>query len=349
MTIDEKKFLIKEMLFKKTGEGFLDPNFYDDDIYMDLYKEGSRLCKLYAPRVDFLFVDSQRRQAVAIHVQEVVLVYRGMVDYLLNLASMLSVVTSIPASVDNISTPWYANPTDWLRISPFDRVNKSYWWLHSNHHKLLFNFYLKNLFRFIVLHELGHIHHKHGWRRKSTNPNDSGIEHVAPNVHEIYQRHESLGDVNRIAKHAREIVADIFAFCELINICRKETTDPAEDVRSLAPIACGFATSLCVVGPYFWGMGLVNEMNEDVQTNPYPTHAFRLHAIESDALRLADEINFSHGLEILYSAMITTASQIEKISGDQSYLNWRSKMNDPLHGEHYDLIIDEKRYWENYQ
>lgn len=347
MNLDEKKNFIIENLFKKTGERFLDPDFYDSEIYVDLCKEGKRLCLIYASGVDFLFVDSQRRQAAAIHDQAVVLVYRGMVDHLLSLASMLSSVTPTPSVVENTSPPWHEASTSWLKTGPFDWKNKSYWWLHSKDHKLLFDFYLKNLFRFIVLHELGHIYHKHGWRRKSTSPTESGAEHVAPNIHEALQSNDSLYNSALLAMHAREIVADTFAFCELTNICKKETTDPAETIRSLTPIACGFAASLCVAGPFFWSMGLVNEMNEDVQTNPYPTHAFRLQAIESDALRLADEINFPHGLEILRSAMKTTVSHIEKISGDQSYLNWRLKLNNPLHVEHYNLVIDEKVKLEN--
>lgn len=347
MNIDEKKILIREMLFKKTGEGFLNPDFYDNEIYIDLYKEGTHLCRTYAPGVDFLFVDSQRRQAAALHDQKVVLVYRGMVDHLLNLASMLSVVTPTPNPVENTPPPWHTTPTLWLKTSPFDWENGVYWWLHSKEHKLLFHFYLKNLFRFIVLHEIGHIYHKHGWRRKINSTDDLGIEHVAPNIHEVQQGHELLDDFNRIATHAREIVADTFAFCELTNICWKEHIDPEEDIHSLTPLICGFATSFCVVGPFFWSMGLVNEMNEDVQTNPYPTHAFRLQAIESDALRLADAIIVPNGLGILHSTMKTTVDHIKEISGDHNYLYWRLKLNDPLHSEHYKLVIDEKTKWEN--
>lgn len=347
MNIDEKKILIREMLFKKTGEGFLNPNFYDHEIYFDLHKEGTHLCREYALGVDFLFVDSQRRQAAALHDQKVVLVYRGMVDHLVNLASMLSVATPTPSSVENTNPPWHTTPTSWLRKSPFDWENKAYWWLRSKDHKLLFDFYLKNLFRFIVLHELGHIYHKHGWRRKINSANDSGGEHVAPNIHTVLQSEELLDDSNRIATHAREIVADTFAFCELTNICRKEQIDPEEDIHSLTPLVCGFATSLLVVGPLFWSMGVVNEMNEDVQTNPYPTHAFRLQAIESDALRLTEAITFPKGPEILHSAMKTTDGYIKEITGDHKYLYWRLKLNDPLHGEHYKLVIDEKTKWEN--
>ncbi|WP_158300939.1 hypothetical protein [Chromobacterium sp. ATCC 53434] len=349
MTIDEKKTRIRERLFNKTGEGFLESDFYDNDIYTDLHDEGVRLCLRYAPGFDFLFIDSQRRQAAVLHDVEVVLVYRGMVDHLLNLSSMLSAVTPTPGSLENKSLPlpWKGSSTFWLEISPFDWENGSYWWLHNDDHKLIFNYYLKNLFRFIVLHELGHAYHRHGWRRKNTSSNDLGIEHVAPNVHEVLQSEESRSDVNRIAGHAREIVADTFAFCELTKICRVEAIDPTEDIYSLPPIVCGFATSLLVVGPYFWSMGLVREMNEDAQINQYPTHAFRLQAIESDALRFADEINFPYGLEILHGAMKTTVSYIEKISGDQSYLHWRLKMNDHQHSEHYNLVINEKAKWEN--
>lgn len=349
MTNEEKiREAIRTSCFKH-GEGFLEPQFYSDEIYSSLHDEATALCKRYASDATFFFVDGIARQAAAVHAPKAVLVYKGMVEHILRLASMLcSVVqTPTPATEARIM-PWSGRLEQWLSKNDFDSQCPEYWWLSSEEHRTVFDYIVLNLFRFVVLHEIGHIHHKHGWRRTQHAPNTLQINDLASETHWIAPPAGGQSGDEIIAIHAREIVADTFAFGVLTQLYPYDPDTPSHDSRSiLENTAFGFASSLTTVAPYFWSMSVVNKMNEHAQTNKYPTHTFRTQAVESEALRLADELNFPQGIEILKGAMLTNFYHIAKITGDQSHAQSRLLLNDENHLKHYELVITEKPNWEN--
>lgn len=162
-----KKDQIYLRMFSHTGETFFDISFCEVEIFRDLYAEGVRLCQEYIPGgSDFFLVDSFQRQAVAIQDLSVVMVYKGLLDVVFGIASLAAATTPVPkGTADGSIFPWRENVDSWLLQDSFDWDNERYWWLKSPEHRTVFDFYVRNLFRFIVLHEIGHMHNMHALRR----------------------------------------------------------------------------------------------------------------------------------------------------------------------------------------
>ncbi|CAB5670327.1 Uncharacterised protein [Delftia tsuruhatensis] len=349
MTIEEKKAFLKAHVFKN-GENFISPESCDCLTYLKLMRNGVQLCQKYNNEIDFLLVDGSMRQAVAIHNPKVVVVYKGLIEHILRLASMICATLDAPTPRPaNWIAPWRTlGYEDWLRSGGFDLKNKEYWWLFCAEHRLCFDYYVENLFEFVVLHEIGHIFHKHGWRRTVRKNSSLVVHDCATNVHQSNKINDDISADERIAAHAREIVADTFAFNQLAKKWRQLQEQYGEAPSQHGAMLEALINALLLGAPFFWSLGVIHRMNERTQKNPYPTHMFRLHAVESDALRLAHEWGTPHGSFILNGTMKSNTKLIADITGDDSHLLSRLEMNEEVHGSHYKLIIEEKHNWENF-
>lgn len=370
VTIDgidmDKKILISRKLFSKTGETFIDTENIEIEAYKTLFKRGVEICGEYcAGSVDFYFVDSIRKQAVAVHEHNAIMIFKGFLDFMARVASMLAVVATMVSSLpENCSAPWKGNIRSWLQEEDFNWGDEEYWWLANKECRRLFDFYLDNLFTFVMLHEVGHIHHMHDLRRinnqqstqetkkETTRPAYSSAPDK-PLTHEIISEStiqvESYTD--RLARHAREVVADTYGFQFLMEEIAKNKNDevPFFAQEHLEFIEKTFADAILTASSFFWGASMVaRDMDENHQENRYPTHAFRLQTIEATALE--------HGIcglpiqtatEILKRSMNQTAEMLHEASGNTDYILWRLKSQNPIHFEHYRDVCEEVTKWYN--
>lgn len=205
---------IRDKLFSTTGETFFDYEYAEDDIYQRLNTTGIRLTREFIPgNSNFYLVESQQVQAVAIHDNYTVMVYKGMLEYLFRIVSMMAGAECLHREPDvKRFMPWAGNMSSWLQAGEFDWENEEYWWLREPESRNFFDQIVDMLFTFVVLHEIGHLHNLHAWRRTVIN---KGGTPAASDSLFIHRAVEEDGDkilVDLLAGHVREIVADTFAF-----------------------------------------------------------------------------------------------------------------------------------------
>lgn len=169
MNLEERlKRVIEELKVKVSEPELLNLENLDDELYTTLAELGQALCTKIIPTTSqFYLLDSPKRNAVGIHSLSSIVVFKGMLDFIFRIASLAAAVTPCPtAPPDGAVNPWKENVAFWLEEGPFFFDNEDYWWLRSSEHREVFDLYVKNLFQFIVLHEIGHFHHLHDARKK---------------------------------------------------------------------------------------------------------------------------------------------------------------------------------------
>lgn len=320
------------------GEGILqiyteDP---DGEMYGSLLRQGKDVCaSLPGDKVSLCFVDGVKCQAGADSELKVVMVWKGMLDLIFKLASLVTVhAQPIPSTYQTAPLPWRDDVKVWLKDSAFDWESPDYWWLHDPEYRAPFETFTFAIFCFIVLHEVGHFHNLHAVRR---------MERDAP------LEAESAAHRERLEQHAREVIADTYAFQFLMDELKEkcfgdETYHPQKHIEITQ--AC-FTFALISVSAVFWGFSIVIPMDESQQENLYPGHAFRLRTIQSAALE--------HGINglkptVAYSIVSKAMEQCFEIfqtvsNGD--FVGWNQALQDPSHGAHYEKVCEEVRNWSN--
>lgn len=361
MSTEEKRLEIGKLRCFGPFERFLDLAEYREDTYARLQAEGIRLCQEYMPNTPhFFLVESARAQAVTIHDYAVVMVYRGMLDLIFNLASMMAATTPTPTPPpENSENPWRANMLAWLEQRDFWWENEKYWWLQCPEHRLVFDFYVNNLFKFVVLHEIGHQHNLHSRGRE---PKSAEVESTVDggqadngekiSMHKVEQDEcNTLSSDQNISSHAREIIADTYAFQFLLEEMYAALYFSDEDKGKESAIAVASACSaLSVTHLYFWASAtLANQASiADMGKQCYPSHVFRIHAIEATFLehgfpKLRDS---SPSLPVSL-ALRKSNETFAAISERYPFIEWRREATRSEYEEHYRKILDEVSKWSN--
>ncbi len=185
--------------------------------YWPLEQSLSQICKnLSRTPARFTFSKSREVQAYALYQHNLVVMTTGMFDVLCRVAA--KVVTS-GAFIDfegGVDPNW--NPTPELHSSSialdlsrteFNWKLESQDWIKSGERQVLFLYLLQTLANFVVLHELGHIHHNHGARFLTQNRSYMDVD---------LAESELLTPEEGIEAQAREVVADGFALWRMQNI-----------------------------------------------------------------------------------------------------------------------------------
>ncbi len=323
----------------RNGEGFLQiyPDDQDGEMYGSLLRKGREICaSLPGDKVRLYFVDAVSCQAGADSELKTLLVWKGMLDLVFKLASLVTVHSRPVPSRDLAALlPWREDIKAWLRGGVFDWESPDYWWLYNPEYRITFNTFSLAIFSFILLHEVGHFHNLHAVRREERCAKQQG---------------ESAADRARLEQHAREVIADTYAFQFLMDEL-KQKLFPDEGLyhreRHIEITAACFTFALISASAVFWGFSVVIPMDESHQENGYPGHAFRLRAIQSAALE-----HGINGLEprIAYPTVSMAIKQCFEIFEDivnGDFVAWSQALQDPIHGAHYEKVCEEVRHWSN--
>ncbi|CDG22536.1 hypothetical protein KKI90_01415 [Xenorhabdus bovienii] len=348
------KDYIQINLFSKTGEIFFNYEDAEDDIYQKLNAIGIRLTKNYIPGdSSFYLVESQRVQAAAVHTHHIVLVYKGMLEYIFRTASMM---TGVECRQREPATkrfmPWENNMGSWLQGGEFEWKNEKSWWLWEPDYRLVFNEFVETLFVFLVLHEIGHFHNLHGERRTLNKKGDTPTTSDSFFIHRAVDEGDDKILADRIAGHVREIVADTFAFQFMVNERKydffPELRLPAIDSDSRSAMeVTNFAYCLYAVAAYFWALHYRSPMTNDSQVNSYPSHAFRLVSIEATSLEhglCADRHDPAAGLKLGIQNYLT---KLPIASGNTDFIDWRRSVDNKASEAHYFKICNITKHWSN--
>lgn len=318
----------------------------DDDTYSRLANIATALCtKIIPGDSSFYLVDCSKKNATVLPDLAVVVVFKGMLDFIFRAASIVAAATTCPTPAPvGIVTPWALNLCHWFEEGPFFFDNERYWWLQSPDRRAVFDYIVDNLFRFVVLHEIGHFHNMHRARREAL----SNDESASPS-NSTYEATEDF------SIHVREIIADTYAFQFLLQEIFEKLTEGDDLINNRRDVAAAmksesFAIALHTIQLYFWLSAAISRAGAHFAVNAmeYPPHAFRMQAIESTALEHANLILPSAlANKSLARAMETTQTISETVAGTENFIMWRIKLNEPAFLTHYEKICQGSPNWAN--
>lgn len=334
---------IKNSLLSKTGEAFFDFSLENEMIYSDLNMIGNGLCiEIIGDDSFFYILESTQVQAVAIHGYRTVLVYRGMLEFIFRISAMMVGSQSRLNDKDKIFyEPWRDNINAWLNGGVFDWEDERYWWIHDETSRDAFYHLVEWLFEFVVLHEIGHIHNLHGERR-----NDN--EKAKVFIHRAVSFDEEKDESERLSAHAREIIADTYAFQFLFEDCKEHMFSKSiyPDVDEGGLLVVNYIYCIYIVASFFWAMSIIRPMKNNEQNDCYPSHAFRLTAIETASLE-HNICGSDRTKDVLMMGMNNYIKHSMSASGDDRIFHWRNTMNYPANQDHYERICNITKEWAN--
>lgn len=345
---------IQKNILSKTCEVYFDFSSEKDYLYRQLDLIGKCLCLEYVNgQSSFYLIDSVRVQAGAIHKYQTVLVFKGMLELIFRTSAMMVGAERRGKEPDEaFYEPWRDNLNLWINGGDFEWENDEYWWLHDEIHRNIFDMFVEAMFVFLVLHEIGHIHNLHGERR-----DDHTIKQPSTKEHLIFI-HKAVGDSEdevdaskKLDAHAREIIADTYAFQFMLTELKKCFFPDSEydGVDAGALSATNFAICIYVVASFFWALSFQRPMRNDTQCEHYPSHAFRLVSIEAACLEhkvCRGDITLTRsGLE---GGMTSYISKLTGAVSNNEFLKWRLTMNIPSNQEHYEKICAITPNWSNF-
>lgn len=342
-----ENFIHNEIL-SKTGEIYFDFSKEEDCLYHELDFIGKNLCQDYVKGPSsFYIIDSVRVQAVAIHNHKIVLIFKGMLEQIFRTAAMMvGAERRHKESNEIFYEPWFDNVNLWINRGEFEWTSNEYWWLHDQEYRKAFDILVEALFIFLVLHEIGHLHNLHGERR-----NDSNEECVSPIdtitfIHKAIEDNEEMDETERLNSHAREIVADTFAFQFMMSEL-KESLFPNSEYEGADPTtltAINFGVCIYAVASYLWALNF--RCNSDCST--HPPHVFRLASIEAACLEHrvcgGDEKLTILGLEI---GMRSYLKKMKCVCNSNEFVEWRNLKDTPANQEYYEKICGIIPNWSN--
>lgn len=346
--------LLHDNIFSITGETYFKPSDYQDRLYNELNFVGECCCRQYLEGYSsFYMIDSRRVQACAIHEKQVVLVYRGMLEFIFRIAAMMVGIERRQNEPNGkFYEPWCDSLNLWLNDDEFEWENKNYWWLGEQTQRKAFDMLVEGIFVFIVFHEIGHIRNLHGVRRQN-----QAKEKISPTSHSIFihkavqdSEEEKLNEQERLDNHAREIVADTYAFPTMISAL-KDCHFPKHEYPDINPnglSATNFGLCVYIMASYFWALSIRSPMNNSTQNERYPSHAFRFNNLKSACLNN----NLCKGdiclTKLAIKIGITSAiSKLNSISDTDMFDEWLSATDTITNAKHYDKILANLPNWSN--
>lgn len=343
---------IRVNIFTKTGEAFLDFSLEEDDIYSELNDIGQMLCREYIEGdSSFYLLDSVRVQAAAIHGHQAVLVCKGMLELIFRTSAVMVGGERRQRNADEeFYEPWRNNLSSWYQYGDIEWSNKKFWWIHEEIHRKLFDMYVGGMFVFIVMHEIGHLHNLHGERRGDSS--EGKLSSTSDNIfiHEAVRCAEEENEADSLAVHAREIIADTYAFqfmlAELEKLPPSESSFSGVDKGKLCVL--NFSICIYIVASLFWALNLKRPMRNDTQEDYYPSHVFRLQSIETASLehQICGSDNDQTRLGIILG-MQNYIKNLACATGNDEFVSWRLTTSIPANYEHYQKICEITGRWSN--
>jgi hypothetical protein len=312
--------------------------------------EAESLCAQLEEPSYFTFNSEARLQAYAVYDAHLVVVTAGLFDFLCRLVGRI-VASGLFSTIGQPLTErtWNPDPLrseqlprELLRDEPFNVVSPP--WTEDSQRAGLFFYLLLTMFRFVVLHEIGHLYHRHGDRLGGVRVG-MDIDTVQPRL---------LREDCALNSQARELVADKFAMhlllelqeVELERIARTELIAPlGEKLLNTAQKRVAFLLNAVYV--YFSATDRIpNASPMDALRMSHPPAAFRYMTIAATAL---ESTTSRIGEEAARKAVLAGG-----VGGDALLaiaLNrkpdpaWITRMQDRSFSEHYGKLYERVDGW----
>jgi|GEM_PF-5318555 len=313
--------------------------------------EAQEICS--ASEVSFVFLESQGMQAVAVQDQEnLVGVYAGMFWMLCRLASLVAARGIFPA-LQGVSEPtWKPDlerseraPRDLLdERKPFDWQLESIGWKGAGERQILFHVVLSLCFRFVVLHEVGHIENDHGRRRGRTGDNLLFVDRPSPRLLQPEGAYES---------QARELIADGFAFQRLIRIFDNELTQGShleysrivrERLVADAPSLIRF--TLCIIFLYFRLSDRSDWHSTPLNRLSHPPAPFRMKALFALLVEAKPfGVNEEKVCQVISETISVGDALASVVFDTYPQPEWIKRISTPEHDRHFNKIYEQFGNW----
>lgn len=305
---------------------------------------------LQKSQISFTFVGAGDKQAGVIYSYNLIYVTCGMFNTLCHVAAKIvdkgiyndiGSASKVDANFDSIDNVLTAREI-------LDKEDTFIWdemhfpWKSDKEKQFLFFYILDTMFKFLLLHEMGHLFHGHGnnqERKYSRNVETDSID----------------GDSrcsDGIDSQARELVADVFAFDLLVKLQLEELKEKSTECMALflkEKILKTHKESLiffldCVY-LYFYMIDSYKWKGKNLRDNSHPPAAFRLQTIYSSVLPNIEDILHVDEMLVLkdaYRRSNITAARIFDRSPDY---DWLGSMDSPQYVELYTDIYNRVPNW----
>jgi len=330
--------------------GILDVHTIPDNQFFALYEyDGRQLCNLVTEgKIFFNLADSPKINALALYREKTVIVCRGMLEAILKIAAELVTRGAYPRLGNLADREWIVNPDQLFpsahetlkSLTPFTCDKSRFPWLESEDRLALFTIISSTMFRFVVLHELGHFFHGHGQR--SSEDHFVEFDGVAGP--------DSGGNVDA---QARETSADAYAFGILLQLQRDHLKSQkhesfgrrlANEFHKSDEDLAVFLSSIVFI--YFHMTESSGIRQSDPNSWRHPPAAFRLTTVlagllEHGALAVPAEA----GPRILQTAVLRSEALLTTMLDRLHAIEWLGSMNDPKFLAQYSAIYEALPRW----
>ena len=296
----------------------------------------------------FCFSADHRVQAYAIHDEQAIVLAAGMFDLLCKLtASMVSsgLYPAVGASSLAAWEPDIKNNLLSVRGSleegTFNWSDGPSWARDPDRLELFFQI-LRTMVRFVVLHETGHLWHRHGERHRQGHRIE--VDSNSPN---------RLPQEKALESQARELLADQFAFRLLIQGQHGENqgvfaNPSADNLRCtlLRSPRDEIAFYLLVVYFYFYAVDRLDWSVGDAHLYSHPPAPFRLKALIADLFEFgALGVQQEECKSVISDACLVANAAVATTFRRFPDMNWMESMADPHLYEHFTNLCREIPKW----
>ena len=318
---------------------------FSNELYGYAQYEAKQLCEEITPKLHFTFIHGTNLQAYAVYKSDMIVVTDGLFNFLCRLADRIvskGLFTNIGRPTEPTWTPNLDNSLrtarELIQDKPFDFASSA--WKTDESRKGLFFYLLLTMFRFVVLHEMGHIYHKHG-DRFNDEAAAMDIDTSQPQL---------LPEIDALDSQARELVADKFAIDALkkileVEIERIKQTPFLENLSGelLASKEKREIFLLQTVYLYFSATDRLPGLSatEAIRMS-HPPAAFRLVTI---AATMTKHLNDEEVKHTTLAATIIGDSLISVALDRNPDPDWLVRMQDPLFSEQYKNLYQRVSMW----
>ncbi|MEE4209582.1 MAG: hypothetical protein V2I43_09980 [Parvularcula sp.] len=313
--------------------------------------QAQNLCGIVG--ADFVFLESPDMQAVAIQDgRSVVGVYAGMFWMLCRLASLVAGTGTFPAMKGDAEPEWKPDlgrslktPRELLQeTAPFDWRLESIGWKQAEERQILFYAVLSLSFRFVVLHELGHIVNDHQPRRKLHGPGALLVDRPSPPL---------LDPEEGVRSQAREIIADGFACLHTIDTFNNELTNGSHLVMAqiirerLAPDTSALIRFvMSVLFLYFRLSDRLDWQRLPIERLSHPPAPFRMKALfamlhEAKPLGIDEKT----ATTIISETVVSSDALMSVVLNTFPQPDWIKQISTHAHDRHFERIYEQCPNW----
>lgn len=304
-------------------------------------------------RVQFCFYESAGIQAVAIQEPgNLAAMSAGMFSMLCRLSATITSKGIMPSMGRTLGPNWQPDISNSILpvrdlldpTVPFDWLVESAGWVDDPERSTLFYFLLSTMFRFVVVHELGHIAYDHPRRRRVQS---------AASMFADGDIQTLLTPTEALPSQAREAAADAFAFRRLLEILDRELLikkdhTVAKIVRAyLAPDNIALASyALTALYLYFRMSDRADWIAVPLDTLSHPPAPFRLkllcaHLIENSFLGVREP----DALAAVRKAVISGDAIMSVALNSFPNPQWFEALESKAFDDHFAVLSQEVPQW----